>query len=279
VSRSSPSVTGSRSVTVDSDDGVRMAGLVVPAAPEAGPRPPTFVVVHGFTGSITRPSFRRLAGWLCRFGEVRGHDARGHGRSGGRSTVGGDPEVRDVNAAVAAARADGARAVVTLGMSLGGGVVLRQQKDPAAPHRGRSPSSSSLASSGRASRRGRRRDLHRGRWYIRDTPPMRRVHWLLEAPLGRRVVAPLLRLRLDDPWVVPPESPLAVVGRITPTPLLLVHGDRDTYFPLEHLRALVRAAGPTTTAWVVPGSGHAESGATAPLVERIGRWVSARIGS
>ena len=40
----------------------------------------------------------------------------------------------------------------------------------------------------------------------------------------------------------------------------------------------VRAAGPTATAWVVPGSGHAESGATPPLVERIGRWVSATIG-
>jgi hypothetical protein len=28
---------------------------------------------------------------------------------------------------------------------------------------------------------------------------------------------------------------------------------------------------------VVPGVGHAESGATAPLVERIGRWASATI--
>ena len=46
---------------------------------------------------------------------------------------------------------------------------------------------------------------------------------------------------------------------------------------VEHLRAPVRAAGPTATAWVVPGSGHAESGATAPLVERIGRWASATI--
>ena len=54
-------------------------------------------------------------------------------------------------------------------------------------------------------------------------------------------------------------------------------GDRDTDVPLEHLRALVRAAGPTSTAWVVPGFGHAGSGATAPLVERIGRWASATI--
>ena len=61
------------------------------------------------------------------------------------------------------------------------------------------------------------------------------------------------------------------------TPLLLVHGDRDEYFPLEHFRTLAQAAGPSATAWVVPGFGHAEGGATAPLVERIGRWASATI--
>jgi hypothetical protein len=31
------------------------------------------------------------------------------------------------------------------------------------------------------------------------------------------------------------------------------------------------------TACVVPGFGHAETGATVPLVERIGRWASATI--
>jgi hypothetical protein len=45
---------------------------------------------------------------------------------------------------------------------------------------------------------------------------MRRVHWLIEAPLGRRVAARLFRLRLDVPWITAPESPLAVVGGIAP---------------------------------------------------------------
>jgi fermentation-respiration switch protein FrsA (DUF1100 family) len=106
---------------------------------------------------------------------------------------------------------------------------------------------------------------------------MRRVHWLLETTAGRRLGSRAVRLRLDEPWLTPPPSPLEVVSAIAPTPLLLVHGDRDEYFPLEHFRALAQAAGPTATAWVVPGFGHAESGATAPLVERIGRWASATI--
>ena len=115
------------------------------------------------------------------------------------------------------------------------------------------------------------------RWYVRDTRPMRRVHWLLETTAGRRLGSRLVRLRLDEPWLTVPPSPLQVVSAIAPTPLLLVHGDRDEYFPLEHFRTLAQAAGPTATAWLVPGFGHAESGATAPLVERIGRWASATI--
>jgi hypothetical protein len=61
-------------------------------------------------------------------------------------------------------------------------------------------------------------------------------------------------------------------------PAVAPHGaGRPITFVLEHFRTLVQAAGPTATAWVVPGFGHAESGATAPLVERIGRWTSATI--
>jgi hypothetical protein len=38
--------------------------------------------------------------WLRRFGDVRALHFRGHGSSAGGSAVGGDPEVRDVDAAV-----------------------------------------------------------------------------------------------------------------------------------------------------------------------------------
>jgi uncharacterized protein len=252
-----------RTLAVRTDDGVQLAGIVLPARPPTPPRPGaralTFVVAHGFTNSVTRAPFRRVADWLSPFGEVRALDFRGHGGSGGGSAVGGDPELADVDAAVAAARADGADAVVTVGLSMGGGAVLRQ----AARGRHRPDAVVSVSAV--------------SRWYVRDTRPMRRVHWLVETTLGRRVLSRAIRLELDEPWLTPPPSPLQVVSAIAPTPLLLVHGDRDEYFPLEHFRALAQAAGPTATAWVVPGFGHAESGATAPLVERIGRWASATI--
>src|SRR3954471_9778119 len=244
-------------------DGTRLAGVVLePLLPHplpAGARPLTFVLAHGFTNHVARAPFVRLAGWLRRFGEVRALDFRGHGGSGGGSAVGGDPEMLDVEAAVAAARADGADAVVTGGVSMGGGAVLRQA---ALGRHGRDAVVSVSAVS---------------RWYVRDTRPMRRVHWLLETTVGRRVLSRLIAHQFDEAWITPPPSPLQVVSAVAPTPLLLVHGDRDEYFPLEHFRALAQAAGPSATARVVPGFGHAESGATAPLVERIGRWASATI--
>jgi pimeloyl-ACP methyl ester carboxylesterase len=246
---------------VVTEDGVPLSGIAVPSAapPRPGERPITFVVAHGFTNSVAYPPFRRLVGWLRRFGAVRALDFRGHGRSGGASAVGGDPEVADVDAAVAAARADGADAVVTLGLSMGGGVALRQAA--LGRHRPDAVVCVSAVS----------------RWYVRDTRPMRRVHWLLETTPGRALGSRAVRLRLVEPWRTVPLSPLQVVHRIAPTPLLLVHGDRDEYFPIEHFRTLAQAAGPAATAWAVPGLGHAESGITAPLVERIGRWASATI--
>jgi pimeloyl-ACP methyl ester carboxylesterase len=262
--RRPPSVlAGARVVRVTASDGVALSGIVVPACPASGERPgrrPTFVLAHGFTHSVDRVPFTRLVGWLRRFGEVRALDFRGHGASGGGSAVGGDPEVGDVDAAVAAARADGADAVVTVGLSMGGGAALRQAA--VGVHRPDAVVSVSAVS----------------RWYVRDTRPMRRVHWLLETTAGRRLGAAALGLRLDVPWTTVPPAPVQLVSRIAPTPLLLVHGDRDAYFPLEHFRTLAQAAGPRATVWVVPGMGHAESGMTAPLAERIGRWAVSTVG-
>jgi pimeloyl-ACP methyl ester carboxylesterase len=258
-----PTSEGVRPVTVRTDDGVTLRGVHLPATapqpPGPGGRRTTFVVAHGFTNGVVKPSSLRVAGWLRPFGDVRSLDFRGHGASDGGSTVGGDGELRDLDAAVAAARADGAEAVVTVGFSMGGGVALRQ----AALGRHRPDAVVSVSAV--------------ARWYVRETRPMRRVHWLLETLPGRRVAARLLRLRLGDPWEALPLSPIEAAALVAPTPLLLVHGDRDAYFPVEHFRALVRAAGPSATAFVVPGFGHAENGVTAPLVERIGRWASATI--
>ena len=110
---------------------------------------------------------------------------------------------------------------------------------------------------------------------------MKLVHWLVQHPMGRAVSAWKLNTRiLPDGWNPVPESPMELVGRIAPVPLLVVHGDADKYFPLGHAEALYAAAGEPRELWIEPGFGHAEAAAAREadgreMVGRIGRWVRA----
>ncbi|WTB99830.1 alpha/beta hydrolase [Streptomyces althioticus] len=219
-----------------------------------------FVIAHGFTGDADRPHVRRVAQVFARYGAVVTFSFRGHGRSGGRSTV-GDREVLDLAAAVAWARELGHTRVVTVGFSMGGSVVLRHAALDAGDV------DAVVAVSAPA------------RWFYRGTAPMRRLHWLVTRPSGRLVGRYGLRTRIHHrQWDPVPLSPTEAVPRIAPTPLLVVHGDQDAYFPLDHPRMLAEAAGEHGELWVEHGMGHAENAAPEPLLRRIGDWAVARAG-
>ncbi|MFE5188854.1 alpha/beta hydrolase [Streptomyces sp. NPDC056628] len=224
---------------------------------------PVFVVAHGFTGDADRPHVRRVAGVLGRFGAVVTFSFRGHGASGGRSTV-GDREVLDLAAAVRWARGLGHARVVTVGFSMGGSVVLRH----AALHRDDDARTDAVVSVSAPAR-----------WYYRGTPLMRRLHWMVTRPEGRLVGRYGFRTRIHHrEWDPVPMSPVEAVPRIAPTPLLIVHGDRDGYFPLDHPRMMAAAAGGHAGLWLEPGMGHAENAAGDDLLARIGDWALAQGG-
>lgn len=112
------------------------------------------------------------------------------------------------------------------------------------------------------------------RWYYRGTRPMRRVHWAIERPVGRLAARLAKRTRIGkDAWDPVPMAPYEAAARISPTPLLVVHGDADTFFPLDHAYQIHGAAAEPKELWVEPGYGHAESAATPELIRRIGRWI------
>ncbi|MFF7868825.1 alpha/beta hydrolase [Streptomyces qaidamensis] len=221
---------------------------------------PVFVVAHGFTGAVDRPHVRRIAAAFARYGGVVTFSFRGHGRSGGHSTV-GDREVLDLTAAVAWARSHGHARVVTVGFSMGGSVVLRH----AALHPRQTDAVVSVSSP--------------ARWYYRGTAPMRRLHWLVTRPEGRVVGRYGFRTRIHHrDWDPVPLSPVEAARRIAPTPLLIVHGDADGYFPVDHPRMLAAAAGDQGELWLEPGMGHAEHAAGDELLARIGEWGVGRAG-
>ncbi|MCF1511218.1 alpha/beta hydrolase [Streptomyces glomeratus] len=221
-----------------------------------------FVVAHGFTGDLERPHVRRIAGVLAGHGAVVTFSFRGHGTSGGRSTV-GDREVHDLAAAVRWARELGHSRVVTVGFSMGGSVVLRHA---AQPQEGTGPDAVVAVSAP-------------ARWYYRGTAPMRRVHWLVTRPAGRLVGRYGLRTRIHHrDWDPVPLSPVQSVPLIAPVPLLIVHGDRDGYFPVDHPRMLANAAPGHAELWLEPGMGHAEHASDDGLMARIGAWAVSRAG-
>jgi dienelactone hydrolase len=167
----------------------------------------------------------------------------------------GDREILDVAAAVRHARSLGYRRVATVGFSMGASVVIR--------HAGLlGDVDAVVAVSGP------------GRWYFRGTPPMRRVHWIVEQPFGRLIGRLALRTRISSTrWDPVPEQPTVAAAKISPAPLLVVHGDRDPYFPVGHAHALHDAAQEPKQLWIERGYGHAESAATPELITRIGRWI------
>jgi pimeloyl-ACP methyl ester carboxylesterase len=251
VTRPAAAVAGDELV-LSTVDGERLAGRHLPGP--GGERDLAVVVAHGFTGSIDKPALRAVTSALAGHAGVVVFDFRGHGRSTGHSTL-GDREVLDLEAAVQAARELGYRHVVTCGWSMGGSVVLR--------HAALTGGVDAVVSVSAVSR-----------WFYRDTPPMRRVHWAVETRLGRLASRRLLGTRISAAgWAEVPESPVEVVGRIAPIPLLLVHGDRDHYFPVEHPQALFAAAQEPKELWLLEGFGHAESAATPELLDRLGRHL------
>jgi pimeloyl-ACP methyl ester carboxylesterase len=115
-----------------------------------------------------------------------------------------------------------------------------------------------------------------GYWFERGTAPLRLIHWAVETRLGRAATRIATHTRLGRPWVEVPESPVEIVGNIAPTPLLIVHGERDTFFPRRHAEVLAAAA-PQADLWLESGMGHAETSTSPALVDRIDDWVRSAV--
>jgi pimeloyl-ACP methyl ester carboxylesterase len=236
--------------TLVTEDGVPIDAVHLP-----GPRELAIVMAHGFTQSWQRPMVWNIARRFNLAAGVVTFDFRGHGRSGGLSTL-GDKEINDLDVAVHYAHELGYERVATVGFSMGASVVLRQ-----AALRGGVDAVVSVSGP--------------GRWYYRGTEAMRRVHFAAERRLGRLIARYFMQTRISpDGWPTPdPLAPADAAARISPTPVLIVHGDKDLYFPPEHGRQLYAGAREPKEFWLIPGFGHAERATDDKLVDRIAAWV------
>ncbi len=209
---------------------------------------PSIVFCHGFLGWHRKLRIVRFVEALARRSVVFAVDLRGHGRSGGLCTY-GDREVLDVEAVAGLARAERpGEPVASVGLSMGGVAAIRH-----AASRGGVEAVVAISTPARW-------DGHRSR-------AVRQIRWVGSSPGGRRVAA-LLGVRLAEfrPW---PDAPESVIGRISPTPLVLVHGRDDHFFDEEEAWRLYRAAREPKRLLLATRFGHAEDGLTPAFAERL----------
>ena len=262
-------------------DAVELAGTYLPGP--AGRRGPAVVLLHGFGGHRTKPAYALLGERLSTVAAVLAVDLRGHGASGGFSTL-GLAETLDVAAAAAWLRRHGHPWVGLVGVSMGATAALRAAGTAPPGAYDAVCTVSAVA-----------------RWGLRDSPAMRHLTKAVTVAAYRQMYRAVLGVRIAPrgwPDTSPgadtrqwPVQPVEAVGAIAPTPLLLVHGVDDHYFGPEQAQALYAAADEPATLWLEPaGFGHAEDGFTPAFCDRLaaavatvhreGRWpASGEVGA
>jgi uncharacterized protein len=224
--------------------------VAISAARIDGPAdaPVAIVLVHGFLNSSRSPVVHAFAQLLASRVHVIAPDLRGHGRSGGRVTLGA-LEPLDVDAAVGAARrAWPGLPIVTVGTSLGGVAALR--------HAGLIGGvAGTVAISAPA-------------YYDPDTRDgARRLTRFLDSRAGRQFAARFLRTRVG---VLPPvEDMTSAVAAIAPAFTIVVHDPDEDYFGEEHARTIYDAAHEPKELWLLPGAGHGGDILTPELADRL----------
>lgn len=212
------------------------------------------VVAHGFAGSKDHESVTSLAEALCRRGLlVLAHDGRGHGRSGGRCTL-GDLERLDVAAVIAAAAEDADR-VVAVGASMGG-----------------------IAALGHAADRGSRLSgvvtvSIPAHWRLHRSARSVVMVGLTRSGLGRWAARRRLAVVLEARWGSPP-SPAELTPMVR-APYAIVHGRDDRLIPWPAAVELYDRAPEPRWLDVVDGMGHAYDPASLRSVTRGVAWALA----
>jgi pimeloyl-ACP methyl ester carboxylesterase len=235
------------------------------------------VVVDGFNGALTDAAIVNVAATFSNLADVIAIELRGHGESGGRSTMGGQ-EILEVLSAVNWARGLGYGRVVTVGFSMGGAIVLR--------HAGILGGVDAVVAVSAPAV-----------WRYRGTPVMRRLHFAVENKYARTALRYGLGTDVARPpwpnrW---PMSPWEAAATLADTPVLVVHGRQDTFLPIAHALMIHKhaiqaqqgrqsntiygdpdgAAANQISAdlWIEDAFGHAEANASPELLHRIAQWA------
>ena len=242
---------GSRDVSIEARDGVRLRAWFLPAAQPSGR---CVVILHGIadsrTGAVGFAPMFRASGY-----SVLTPDSRAHGTSGGELVTYGLLEKYDALDWAHWLRGAGCTAVYGLGESLGAAVLIQASAvEPAF-----------------------RAIVAECPFVDLKTIAQYRVGQMSHLPRpfpAILVAAAMLYARVADGFDFRQASPLAAIAR-TSTPILLIHGLRDSRTPASNSEALARAD-PHAVLWLVPNAEHtgASSADPAEFRKRVLGWFA-----
>ncbi len=219
-------------ITFRAPNGPALRGWWIPTAlvPQG-----TIVLSHGYTGDcspdlIYAPILNRAGYNVCLF------DYRGHGASEGNCTSLVFYERQDLMAAIDFLHSRGIERVGLLGFSMGGAIALA-----VAAHCPEVVGVISDSSFGRL--RAILENAARGRgipsWLIPT------IAWMVESIASMR-----LRANLSA------ADPIRWVAKISPRPVLIMHGEADADVPVEQAHRLYDEAQQPKELWIVPRAKH-----------------------
>ncbi len=216
-----------------STDGVTLSGWWIPA--EGSPN--TIIFLHGFGGTMD-PDLKYVPAFIQAGYNVLMFDFRAHGRSNGSHTSLGALEVNDVIGAIHFAKSCNSWAIGLMGFSMGGRAALLA----AAQH----PGVQAVISDGGPLRLTTAVSMELRRRKVPDSlSPLLAFMCVLGASLRLFV-----NLFYNDP--------LVLGAKIAPTPVLLIHGDKDPYTRNNELNKMMSKSKGNLQLWRVPGANHRE---------------------
>ena len=238
-------------VRFTTDDGVTLAGWLIPAA---RPTRTAVILMHGFSGHRL-PELVALVPWLRERHHVLQFDFRGHGESGPGLVTLGTHERRDVAAAVRFVESRGLGPTALFGISMGASTAILAAPDL--------PVAAVVADAAYA-------ELHHP-----VANRMRQLGYPL-AGIGARLAVTGTAVRARSRLI----DPIRAVRRIAPRPLLIISPREDQLISWRQSQRLFDEALEPKELYVVAGAGHAEAYATDPETyrERVLAFLERHLG-
>ena len=193
-------------------------------------QPNVCILAHGFMGSKHRPYITILSKRLSEHFDIITFDFRGHGASGG--VVSGMKEIYDIKRVVDYAKNKGYEKIVLIGFSLGGIQSIYEASkfhDIDALVTVSVPADTETIKSN-------------AKW----------LFWMVNNPFGRIILRPWARLGN----VIEFPKPVTMIEQVSPIPLLITQGTKDTLVDVEQAEILYQKAKEPKELVIIEGMGH-----------------------